>query len=236
MDHRGARIRSVLRAGGPARLVGRGAARLLSPGLRVRRLLFFATDLTAPLAPVPPATVPLDIRVATRAELEAAGAELRLAGTSAEEACRQLDAGDVPVGAFAGGRLAHLQWITFRSPWVDEIQRWLRLGPGEACGYAAYTMPAWRGHGIHACASRFLNEEERRRGATRHISWVWADNVASLRSFAKLGRRRTRTVWSVWVWGMRQPLVLGATASGSPSLEAGPPPATGGSAAVQSPR
>jgi GNAT superfamily N-acetyltransferase len=192
--------------------------------VRVRRLLFFETDLAAPAPALATATIPLDLHVASLDELLALGPALDEAGVSAEEARQRLAQGDVAIVGMVRGQLAHLQWISFRSPWINEIGVTLRLGSGEAAGYGAFTAPAWRGHGIHALASRFLNEEERRRGATRHVSWVWASNTPSLRAFAKLGRRRTKTVWSIRLVGMR-PRLLGATSAGSPSLVRGGPEA-----------
>jgi GNAT superfamily N-acetyltransferase len=186
--------------------------------VRARRLLFFETDLDAPAPALDAATIPLDLHVGTLDDLLTLGPALADAGVSAEEAGCRLAAGDVAIVGMVRSQLAHLQWISFRSPWVNEIGVTLRLGPGEAAGYGAFTAPAWRGHGIHTLASRFLNEEERRRGATRHVSWVWASNAPSLRAFAKLGRRRTKTVWSIRLAGMRRPLILGATSAGSPSL------------------
>ena len=203
------------------RLAVRAAPLLLAPVVRARRLLFFETDLDAPAPALDAAPIPLDLHVATLDELMALGPALDGAGVSVEEAGRRLAAGDVAIVGIVRGQLAHLQWISFRSPWVNEIGVTLRLGPGEAAGYGAFTAPAWRGRGIHALASRFLNEEERRRGATRHVSWVWASNAPSLRVFAKLGRRRTKTVWLIRLVGMRRPLILGATSAGAPTLVRG---------------
>ncbi len=200
---------------------------VLDPLVRVRRLLFFETDLDAPAPALEAATIPLDLHVAALDELLALGVALDEAGVSPEEARQRLAEGDVAIVGMVSGQLAHLQWITFRSPWINEIGVRLRLGPGEAAGYGAFTAPAWRGHRIHTFASRFLNEEERRRGASRHVSWVWASNTPSLRAFATLGRRRTKTVWSIRLVGMRRPLILGATPAGSPSLvRGGPEPAS----------
>ena len=84
--------------------------------------------------------------------------------------------------------------------------------------YGAVTHPDWRGRGIEPAAALFRNECQRTRGYTRHISWIWADNVANVRPQAARGRRRTKAVWSIWVLGMRRPLLLGATKGGSPSL------------------
>src|SRR5207247_893115 len=94
----------------------------------------------------------------------------------------------------------------------------LELQPGESCGYQAVTHPDWRGLGIQPVAALFRNVCRRERGCTRHISWVEASNTANVRPQAVRGRRRTKTVWSIWVLGMRRPVALGATSEGSPSL------------------
>jgi GNAT superfamily N-acetyltransferase len=219
---------SARSARGPWQLllrVVRGLPVLLAPCVRVRRLLFYESDLDGPPPPpLPRPSVPLSLHVATRDELLARVAELPGFGVDVEEAVRRLDDGDVAIVGIVDRELAHLQWISFRSPWVNEIGVTLRLATGESTAYGAFTAPAWRGHGIHALASRFLNEEQRRRGATRMLAWVWASNRESRRVlFSKLGRRRTKTVWSFWVLGMRRPLLIGATAAGSPSLVRGKP-------------
>jgi hypothetical protein len=125
--------------------------------------------------------------------------------------------GDVLTVGFSGAALVHAGWISFSAPWIDEIGARLALGPTEACGYGAVTHPDWRGRGIQPAGALFRDEVMRSLGYTRHISWVWADNVANQRH-AERGRRRTKTVWSIWVRGMSRPLVLGATVAGSPSL------------------
>jgi hypothetical protein len=174
------------------------------------------TDLTRPAVRLA-ARVPLQMGVVTRDELDVVGPGLALLGVDLARAREQLDRGDVLTVGWSGPALVHAGWISFSSPEIDEIGARLDLGPSEACGYGAVTHPEWRGRGIQPVGALFRDEVMRARGCTRQISWVWADNLANRRQ-ADRGRRRTKTVWSVWVRGMRRPLVLGATTAGSPSL------------------
>jgi GNAT superfamily N-acetyltransferase len=210
------RVAAVLRWEGARGLVRRSVRRALHPVLRLRRLRFLEADLTRP-APRLVARVPLEMRVVAPAELDALGPALAPLGIDLRQAREQLDRGDVLTVGFSGTALVHAGWISFSAPWIDEIGARLALGPTEACGYGAVTHPDWRGRGIQPAGALFRDEVMRSLGYTRHISWVWADNVANQRQ-AERGRRRTKTVWSIWVRGMRRPRVLGATVAGSPSL------------------
>jgi GNAT superfamily N-acetyltransferase len=208
----------VLRWEGPGALVLRVIRRLLHPVLRVRRLLFFEADLTVP-QPRLQARVPLELRLATLDDVEQHAEGLATLGLDPAEARQRLERGDLGVLGLSGGHLVHVGWITFGSPWIDELGARLLLQPGEACAYDAVTHPDWRGHGIHLAASAYRARIQRARGATRHFSWVWADNVQNTRNQARRGRRLARTVWTVWVRGMRRPLLIGAGGPGSPVLE-----------------
>ncbi len=212
-----AKVRQVLRWEGIYGLFRRAVRKSLGRVIRIQRVFFFETDLTKPL-PIVRARVPLEIRVATRQDLEAFADNLEVAGFDRQEVRRRLECGDVATLALSGGRLANVGWITFSSPSITELGVSLLLDADEVCGYDAVTLPEWRGYGIQAAAANFRNHYERARGCTRHISWARSENVQSLKSIAKLGRKRTKTVWSIWVLGMKRPLLLGASLNGSPSL------------------
>ncbi|HZT35464.1 MAG TPA: hypothetical protein VFA15_06070, partial [Nitrososphaera sp.] len=55
------RAREVLHAEGLLGLLVHGLRRSCRPLIEIRRFLFFETDLTQPLPPIPPARVPLDV-------------------------------------------------------------------------------------------------------------------------------------------------------------------------------
>ena len=198
-------------------LLRRGLRRVLRPVVRVRRLLFFEMDLTQPFPKVE-ARVPLEMRMAIAEDLETFGEALMELGTDMAKARRQFERGDFLCLALSQGTLVNAGWVTFSSPYIEELGVILELQPGESCGYQAVTHPNWRGLRIQPAAALFRNECQRARGCTRHISWVGADNIANVGPQAARGRRRTKTVWSIWIRGMRRPLLLGATREGSPSL------------------
>ena len=218
-----ARVREIARWEGLRGLVRRAVRRTLHPVLRFRRLLFFEMDLTQPFPKVE-ARVPLEMRVAVEEDLEALAEPLAELGVETAAARRRLARGDLLTLALSHGTLVNVGWVTFSHPYIDEIDAVLELAPGESCGYLAVTHPDWRGLGIQPAAALFRNECQRARGYTRHISWVVADNVANVRPQAVRGRRRTKTVWSLWILGMRRPFLVGATAEGSPSLRRPPLP------------
>ena len=210
------RMRTVLRWEGVPGLLRRAIRATFRPFVRVRRVIFYEIDLTQPVVPLV-ARVPLELRVVGREDFETLAPELATLGVDLAAAREQLERGDLLTVGRSGPALVHMGWVCFSSPWIVEIDARLTLGPTEACGYGAWTHPDWRGRGIQPVGALFRDEVMRARGYTRHISWVWADNFAN-RHQTKRGRRRTKTVLSVWVRGMRRPLLFGATRTGSPSL------------------
>jgi len=212
-----ARAREIVHWEGALGLLRRGLRRALHPVLWVHRLLFFEMDLTQPI-PKLEARVPLETRVASEEDLDAFEEALREFEVDAAGARQRLASGDLLTLAISRGTLVNVGWITFSSPYIDEIDAIPDLRPGESCGYQAMTHPSWRGLGIQPVAALFRNECQRARGCTRHISWVVADNAANVHTQSVRGRRRTKAVWAFWVLGMRRPFLVGATREGSPSL------------------
>ena len=98
----------------------------------------------------------------------------------------------------------------------------------------AGTLPGWRGKGIHPAVSRFINRYERSRGYTRDCFYVWAHNAANLKVVVgKLRRRRTKTLWYVWLFRRRQPWSLGWKGHGVPHLERVTTPSRSGTPIAQ---
>lgn len=190
----------------------------IRPIIEIHRVFFFETDLTQP-SPTVNARIPLEIRPVRLEDLDAWADELEAGGIDRQRARHRLERGEVGIVAVSGRQPAHVQWIAFSPVWVSEIGVTLVPGPGEAYSYDTVTLPGWRGNGIHPAVSSFINQYERSLGYTRHISYVRADNVQSLKvTRTKLARRQTKTVWRIRIRGMKGPLILGATRQGSPSL------------------
>jgi hypothetical protein len=186
----------------------------------MRRVFFFETDLTQTLRTAT-ARIPLEIRLAAVADIEAFAEDLKAAGLSVDDARRRLQDGEVPIIAVSGGRLTHMHWLVFAGPvLLGELGLTLHLRPGDAYNSYAVTLPGWRGKGIHPSVSSFINRYERSCGYTRDVFYVWAHNVANLRVVVgKLRRRRTKTLWCVWLFGMRRPWSFGCKGHGVPRLE-----------------
>ena len=212
----GERAAGILRHQGIGSLLARTLRRALHPVVRIDRLRFYVTDLTA-IPPRREARIPIEIRPATSEDFETFVATFERMGVDRSELEERRARGDVAFLALVDGQLVHSQWITFQAPWVSEIGVRLDLGPQETCGYGAATLPEWRGHGIHPAVSLTLREYERAHGYLRHFYWVWVSNYESVRTNEKVGRP-TRTVWSVWVLGMRRPVAVGVARSGMPRL------------------
>jgi len=191
--------------------------RLLSPVVRIDRLIFFVADLSKPLPRVQARTA-VEIRLATRKDFETFAPVFRLIGVDSAEIQSRIARGDVALLALAGGELAHVLWITLVAPDVSEIGARVLLGPGEVCAYEGFTPPEWRGHGIDPAVGSAALEYERAMGYARHIGWAWASNFASTRTMFKL-LPATRRIWSIWVLGMRRPVALGIRRRGTPPLE-----------------
>jgi hypothetical protein len=189
----------------------------------IRRVFFFQTDLTGPLATAA-ASIPLDIRVGTATDIETFTRDLTAAGLSVDDAKQRLQRGEVPIIAVSDGHLAHIHWLVLAGPVVlEELGLTLHLGPLEAYNSLAVTLPGWRGKGIHPAVSCFINRYERSGGFTRDLFYVWAHNVANLKVVVgKLHRRRTKTLWIVRLLGTSRPWPFGRTRHGIPRLGRAP--------------
>jgi len=217
------RALEILRWEGADSLLVRALRKALGPVLRIERVRFFESDLARPLPSIP-ARVPLAYRTVSRTDLSTFVDSFARFGVGIEDAKERLDLGDVAVVALAHDQVACLSWLTTRPAWVDEAAVWLRLGPGEATGYAGGTLPAWRGYGIAPSLWRWAEQWLHANGFLRVIEWIRADNVQSLKTTLRLGRRPTRTVWTVWALGMSRPLALGlGDGQRSPALFRTPP-------------
>jgi hypothetical protein len=103
---------------------------------------------------------------------------------------RRLAAGELCFLARSGTRIVHYNWISFRRK--DSLAgRMIVLGDDAAYCGGAYTVPGWRGYGIHtevnAAMLRFLQQKDYRRAYT----FAHADNRSSRKTIERVGWRRT---------------------------------------------
>ena len=212
----------VLRWEGAGRVLTRGIHKLVAPVLRTHRLMFFESDLKRPLPPIP-ARVPLELRTAGRDELVSLLPDLDRLRIDGHEAETRLARGDTLFLAIADGEVTSVSWLSQVPGWIDEASVWLYPGPGEASVYGGGTLTSRRGQGIAPALWRYVEQWGNAHGLTRLISWVQADNVQSVKTTLRLGRRHARTVRVLWTVGMARPRALGVTRPGWPTLSADPP-------------
>ena len=213
----------VLRWEGAGRFLTRALWKTLRPVIRTERVQFFESDLSRPLPSIQTRATPT-LRVGSRADLTTFADGFARLGVDLEDARERLDRGDVFFLAIARGELASLSWLSQNPTWVDEAAVWLQLGAGEASVYGGVTLPAWRGFGLAPALWRYVEQWAHEQGLVRLITWVRADNVQSVKTTLRLGRRLTRTVRKVWALGMARPRVLGVgDADVSPVLARTPP-------------
>jgi len=136
----------VLRREGPGRVFARTA--VVARGAFYRSVVILARDLSQPVPDVTSA-VPVEMRllqaadapalVRHRADLDPARIAARLDRVGHGHDCVTAWLDDVIVSSV---------WLAFETARVPEIDRPLRLGPGEVFLYDSYTSESQRGHGI----------------------------------------------------------------------------------------
>ena len=102
------------------------------------------------------------------------------------------------------GEVCYLQWLIAATE-NDKLRMHFgdlfpRIGSDEALLEAAYTVPAYRGKGIMACAMAQIAERALAFGARRVITFVETGNIPSLKGCERAGffpyAKRTRS----WRW------------------------------------
>jgi GNAT superfamily N-acetyltransferase len=101
----------------------------------------------------------------------------------------RLRRGELCFLAVSGDTIAHINWICFS--WGDFLpEQPIRLHRGEVYTTDGLTLPAFRGHGLHAFVLRAMLAHARERGYAHAYTLGREDRPAALKGLAQLG-------WSV---------------------------------------
>lgn len=189
----------------------------------------FALNLTQPLPVVVP-RLAVDIRRALPGDLLASDAAMPSVRRVLEESGRGGDPEAALERALAdshlcfvaehAGTIVHVRWANLRSASIPRLGVWATLRTGEACGFAAYTVPSVRGHGLHAAVLAAMAEHLQARGTRTLYFWVMSGNTASLRTMARVGAREIVRVIQ-WVWRLGREVLLFADVLVAPNAPAG---------------
>jgi GNAT superfamily N-acetyltransferase len=99
-----------------------------------------------------------------------------------------------------GEVLAYVQWDTTAPAYLWFLHRTLRLLEGDAYTGHGYTVPAFRGRGLHQAGHLMALQRARRNGCIRSISIVARWNAPALAVAEGIARRRR--VGTVGYWAM----------------------------------
>ena len=166
--------------------------------IRLRTLCLYERHLDAPvtLGPLPP-----DVELAVWDTPPEPGDKDRPWHPEAERRIRE---GQACVVARHASRVIAYCWLTRRSEWVAEIDRFVVPGGDQVYLYEAFTEPAWRGRGLFPAMLFRLLAYARVQGCHRALIFVLTDNRASRRAIEKAGFELFQTVSRLEIGGLRR--------------------------------
>jgi ribosomal protein S18 acetylase RimI-like enzyme len=210
-----ARIRDVIKDGGPPLLLFRICHKLASPVLDFGSTIFFTID--PGITPIRPFRrsqfVCCRVRLTDAARiLDASDASRTL--EQIEERFRQ---GQMCFAAVnEEGRIVHTRWCAPAGANIGELNLDIQLSPGEIYVYDNYTRPEFRGLGAASELQIFILEALAAMGFSRIHAFVKGDNVPVLRS-VKPPHRKTGRLFYFRFFGFN-PIICGRRSMEFPRL------------------
>lgn len=125
-------------------------------------------------------------------------------GASDPQVVRErLAAGRRCFAASVAGEIAAYGWVSLGSERIGELERTMRMRPGEAYIWECATLPAWRERGLYTGLLRHIVATLRGEGLRR--LWIGAslDNTPSIRGFRAAGFRPAVRLVYLRVLGLR---------------------------------
>jgi RimJ/RimL family protein N-acetyltransferase len=110
-----------------------------------------------------------------------------LSATDDENARARLERGDRCFVAWADGAIVSSRWIAEGRAFVEYLDMWLDLQPGEVFLSETFTVPAMRGHGVSGAAGTRLAQALADEGYRRILAGVLMENHAGKRAYEKAG-------------------------------------------------
>jgi GNAT superfamily N-acetyltransferase len=117
-----------------------------------------------------------------------------LAETDDEDARARLERGDRCFVAREAGLIVSSRWIAERRAFVQYLDSWLDLEPGEVFLSETYTAPALRGRGVSGAAGTRLAHALADEGCRRILAGVLMENHPGKRAYEKAGYQRVGSI------------------------------------------
>jgi RimJ/RimL family protein N-acetyltransferase len=106
-----------------------------------------------------------------------------------EDARARLERGDRCFVAWDNGTIVSSRWIGEGRVFVDYLNGWIDLEPGEVFLSETFTVPAMRGRGVSGAAGTRLGHALADEGCRRILAGVLKENHAGKRAYEKAGYR-----------------------------------------------
>jgi hypothetical protein len=143
------------------------------------------------------------IRVASRAELDRAAAELPRQ-LNREFIDAAMARGDLCFGVFEGERMMAWVWRSFSTaPHADGL--WVRVDWPNCYSYKSYTRPDLRGRRLIGRLTLYADQVCREKGCEHSVGFIETHNYASIRANERLGSRRVGYAGYVRLFGRSYP-------------------------------
>jgi hypothetical protein len=120
--------------------------------------------------------------------------------TAKRYSLERLEAGDRLILGETGRQVAFYGWI-MRGHIDLGVRKLFPVGPDTVASYRLFTVESQRGNKLCSAYYAFLEEELRRQGVRRIVSWVDGHNRSSLRVHDGVGFRRLGAIWHLRLLG-----------------------------------
>jgi GNAT superfamily N-acetyltransferase len=101
------------------------------------------------------------------------------------------------------GQVIWVTWIAIGTYHSYLLDRDYELAPDVGCSYGSYTLPEFRGLGLHTAAMNHRLHELRERGFRQFFAFIEPENRAAMRPAEKLGYERVGATGFIEIFGVR---------------------------------
>jgi len=109
--------------------------------------------------------------------------------------------GDECYGIISGDDLVSYGWYSSRPTRIDPPELLLEFDKEYTYMYKGYTCPDFRGHRLHGIGMTLALEHYKSKGLKGIVSYIEADNFASLKSASRMGYRVFGSVYILSAFG-----------------------------------
>lgn len=98
-------------------------------------------------------------------------------------------------------KIAYSSWISFSDELETGSGLLVKVSPGQAYIYNSYTVPTYRGIGLHTLMSAYQLQLAKELGATKVLGIVHVANVPARHVWSNLGFEEKRLILSIRLFG-----------------------------------